>query len=104
MDWDTIWTFAKPIIAGQVRTALAGVAASLATAGVIKGDESTAFISMGTGIVLYAIPAAWSWWQKVGSVKLLALMAKSKPVATPTDTTGEAVASAVKVAKAETAK
>lgn len=91
MDWNTIWTMAQPIVAGQIRTALAGVAGSLVVAGAIQPGDESSFVKIGTGIAVYAIPAAWSWWQKVGEVKLLAVIAKSKPVASPSATVGEAV-------------
>lgn len=100
MDFTTIWEMAKPIVAGQVRTALAGLAGSLVLAGAMDASESSSFVKIGTGIVIYAVPAAWSWWQKVGSVKLLAMIAKSKPVAAPTASVGQAV----QAAKAEVAK
>lgn len=100
MDMSTFWTLAKPIVAGQIRTALAGVAGSLATAGAIQGSDKTAFVSIGTGVALYLIPAAWSWIQKVGAAKVLAFMSKINPVAPKSATTGEAVKAATEAAAA----
>lgn len=99
MDMSTIWEFAKPIVAGQIRTALAGVAGSLVLAGAISPGDQASFVKIGTGVAVYAIPAAWSWWKAVGSVKLLAFIAKSKPVVPPAATVGEAVQAAKEAAK-----
>jgi hypothetical protein len=102
MDMGTLWEMAKPIVAGQIRTAMAGVAGGLATAGAIQGDQKTAFVSMSTGIILYIIPAAWSWWEKVGKVQIIAMMAKSKPVVPPNASTGDAVKAATEAQKVST--
>jgi hypothetical protein len=99
MDWNTIWTMAQPIVAGQIRTVLAGAAGSLVVAGAIQPGEEASFIKIGTGIVVYAIPAVWSWWKAVGQVKLVAFLAKSKPVAAPGATVGQAVQAAKEAAK-----
>ena len=104
MDWNTIWVLAQPIVAGQIRTALAGVAGSLVLSGAIESSDQASFVKIGTGIALYAIPAAWSWWMHVGQVKLLALMAKANPVATKAATTGEAVKAAIDAGSAPVAK
>jgi len=94
MDFTTIWEFAKPVIAGQVRTALAGVAGSLVLAGAIQPGDEASFVKIGSGIAVYAVPAVWSWWEKVGKVRLLASMAKSPAVVLPNATTGQAVEAA----------
>jgi len=101
MDWNTVWTFAQPIVAGQIRTALAGFAGSLVVAGAIQPGDQASFVKIGTGIAVYAIPAAWSWWEKVGKIRLLAAVAKAPAVASQGATTGQAVAAAetVPVAK-----
>lgn len=103
MDTNTMWELGKPIVAGQIRTAMAGVAGSLVTVGAIQGNQETAFISMATGIAMYAIPAAWSWVSKVGWARLVEVMAKAKPAVAPNATAGEAVKVA-KEAVAEAAK
>jgi len=95
MDIPAIWVLAKPIVEGQIRTALAGLAGSLATVGAIQGSDKTAFVSIGTGIAMYAIPAVWSWWDKIGRARVLAAVAKMNPVAAKSATTGEAVKAAV---------
>jgi hypothetical protein len=94
MDMSTIWPVIKPILAGQIRTHLAVVAGGLVTAGAIQKGDADSFAQMGSGIAIWAIIAVWSWWQKVGQAKLLAFIAKMKPVAAPNATTGEAVKAA----------
>lgn len=99
MDVEAMWVLAKPIVAGQARHLMSVAGGVLIGAGALsKGDEAS-FIQIGTGIVMWAIPAGWSWWQKEGQTKLLAFMAKSKPVALSTATTSQAVKAAQAAAK-----
>jgi hypothetical protein len=86
----------KPILAGVVRHALTGAGGYLVAHGYLQSGDSTAFI--GAGMVFAGI--AWSWWQKEGQEKFIAVLAKMKPVASPGATTSEAV-KAAKVAVAQ---
>jgi hypothetical protein len=90
----------KPILAGVVRHGLTALGGMLVTDGVMQSSEMNGFI--GAGMVIAGI--AWSWYQKVGQAKLVALMAKMNPVASKSATTGEAVKAAQAAAKAEVAK
>jgi hypothetical protein len=94
MDTNTLWQIAKPIVAGQLRTALAGAAGTLAAVGAIKGSDATEFVSITSGIVMYAIPVIWSAVAHYYAAEKTALLAKSRPIVPPTATTGEALAAA----------
>lgn len=85
----------KPILAGMVRHGLTALGGMLVTDGVIQSSDVAGFV--GAGMMVAGI--AWSWYQKVGQAKLLALMAKMKPVAAPGATVGEAVKAAKEAAK-----
>lgn len=85
----------KPILAGMVRHGLTALGGILVTDGVIQQGEMTGFV--GAGMVIAGV--AWSWYQKVGQARLLALMAKMKPVAAPGATVGEAVKAAKEAAQ-----
>jgi hypothetical protein len=99
MDWNTIWVMAQPIIAGQIRTVVATGAGALVVDGAIAPSDEASAIKIGTGIVLWAIPAAWSWWEKVGKTKLIAQMAKAPAIVSKDATVGQAVQAAESVAK-----
>ena len=68
MDWD----FLKPVLAGQVRHLLTVVAGALVGTGALQSTETTEFVSIGSGIAMWALVAIWSWWQKYGQAKLVA--------------------------------
>jgi hypothetical protein len=85
----------KPLLASLARHGLTAAGAYLG----LTGADSTQFV--GAGMVLAGL--AWAWWQKSGQDKFIAALAKMKPVAAPSATTGEAV-KAAKVAVAEQAK
>lgn len=99
MDMSTIWPILKPILAGQIRTWLAGFGAILVHSGAIEQSDVASFTKMGTGIAIWALVAGWSWWQKDGQAKFIAVIAKMKPVAAPAATVGEAVKAATAAAK-----
>jgi hypothetical protein len=95
MDFNTLWEVAKPIVAGQIRTTvLAPLGGALVADGAISTGDEASFIKMGTGIALWAIPAAWAWWTDHGKAMLMARLAKMKPIAAPNATTGEALKAA----------
>ena len=94
MDTQTMWELAKPIVAGQLRTALAGLAGTLAAVGAIKGADAPAFVSITSGIVIYAVPVVWSAVVHFYAAEKTALLAKSRPIVASTATTGEALAAA----------
>lgn len=54
------------ILAGQVRNGIGLVAGSLITLGAVAPEQKGAFVQIGSGIVMWFIVAAWSWWQKSG--------------------------------------
>lgn len=68
MDSDLV----KAFIAGQVRHVLTGAAGALVAHAAIKGDQANAFVEVGSSLVLYAIGALWSWWQKNGQAAMKA--------------------------------
>lgn len=74
----TLWQMAQPIIAGQLRHVLTGLAGALVTKGALQSDQQGAFITIGLGIASYAAGAAWSWWQKYGQAAVKAQLAKLK--------------------------
>src|SRR5260370_300754 len=80
----------KPILAGMARHLLTTLGGVLVTGGYMQSSDTSAFV--GAGMVFAGI--AWSWWQKEGQRKVVAFLAKSKPVAPPTATTAEAVKAA----------
>jgi hypothetical protein len=96
MDMDAL----KPILAGIVRHALTSAGGALVAGGYMSSSETSAFI--GGGMVIAGI--VWSWWQKEGQAKFIAILAKMKPVASPGASTAEAVKSADAAVKAELAK
>lgn len=99
----TIWEMAKPIIAGQLRHALTGVAGVLITKGALEGSQSDAFVSIGLGLASYAAGAGWSWWQKSGQAMVTAQLGrlKSRVAAIPSalPTAPVSAAAAIEAAK-----
>lgn len=105
----TLWDMAKPIIAGQVRHALTGVAGVLVAKGALQSDQSGAFVTISLGLATYVAGALWSSWQKDGQAavraKLDALRSRVKAIPATAAGSGPeqvppAVAAAVTVAKA----
>ena len=61
------------VIGGVARHVLTGVAGYLVAAGAIhSGQEQTQFVSIGCGIVLWAVGLGWSWWNKHGQAAVMA--------------------------------
>lgn len=90
----------KPILAGMVRHGLTALGGILVTDGVMQSSEMSGFV--GAGMVIAGV--AWSWWQKRGQQKVVAILAKMKPVASPAASTAEAAKAGMDAAKAEMAK
>lgn len=86
----------KPILAGVVRHFLTTAGGALVAGGYMQSSDTSAFI--GGGMVVAGV--VWSWWQKEGQAKFIALLAKMKPVAASTASVNEAV----KAAKAAVAQ
>ncbi len=100
MDIPAIWALAKPIVEGQIRTYMATAGGALVASGAISVGDEASFIKIGTGIAMAAIPAAWSWWDKIGRARLLAFVAKTHNAVAPASaTTGQAVVAAQAAAK-----
>ena len=70
MENQTMWQMLQPILMGQLRHGLTLVAGALVTHGIIKSDQSSAFIEIGIAIILYLIGAGYSWYQKIGQAKI----------------------------------
>lgn len=62
----------KSIIAGQARHVCTALAGSLVTYAIITPDQSNQTITVLTGIVVGAVGAGWSWWQKKGHAIVIA--------------------------------
>src|ERR1700743_598089 len=92
MDMDAL----KPILARLVRHALTSLGGMLVASGYMQSSDTAAFI--GGGMVIAGM--AWSWWQKEGQAKVLAIVAKMHPVVPPNATTAQAVKAATDAAKA----
>lgn len=92
MDMDTL----KPILAGMARHLLTTAGGALVAGGYMQSSDTSAFI--GGGMVVAG--AIWSWWQKEGQSKFIAILAKMKPVAAPNATKAEAVKAATEAVKA----
>lgn len=87
----------KTIAAGMIRHGLTIAGGSLVTAGYMQSSDTQAFV--GGGMALVGI--LWSWWQKTGQARALALLARMHPVASPTASQAEAVKAAMTAVKAE---
>lgn len=96
MDTDAL----KPILAGVARHALTSIGGWEVAHGYMQSSDMTAFV--GGGMVVAGV--LWSWWQKEGQVKFIALLAKMKPVASPGATTAEAVKAAKEAVAQEAGK
>jgi hypothetical protein len=61
-----------PVLAGQLRHLMTVVAGALVGAGALQSSQQNEFISIGAGIIMWAIAALWSWGQKEEVVWLAA--------------------------------
>src|ERR1700737_3197876 len=99
MDLATLWTMLHPVLAGQLRHILTVAAGVLIAKGALQSDQSGAFVQIGVGLATWAVGAGWSWWQKEGQLRMVAMLAKMKPVASPGATEGQAVKAAIDATK-----
>lgn len=90
----------QPILAGIARHALTTAGGALVTGGYMSSNDMTAFV--GGGMVVAGV--LWSWWQKEGQRKIIAILAKMKPVASEGASTAAAAKAGMDAAKAELAK
>ena len=96
MDSDTL----KPVLAGIVRHLLTTAGGALVAGGYMQSSEMSAFI--GGGMIVAG--AIWSWWQKDGQRKAIAILAKMKPVVSEKATIAEAAKAGSDAIKEEMAK
>jgi hypothetical protein len=89
----------QAILAGLARHALTGVAGSLVTVGAIQSGQKEQFLTIASGIVVWAVGFAWSWWQKSGQAKVAALL-KKLTTRTPAQAASITTAAAVTAAQA----
>lgn len=75
------WDFLKPIVAGQVRHFATVAAGCLIGVGALDKNDENSFVSIAVGVIMWAIVALWSWWQKVGQDKARAFFAKANTAA-----------------------
>lgn len=87
--------FAKPYLAMLARGGLTTVGGAMG----LTGDGLHQWV--GAGMVMAGF--AWGWWNHEGQKKVLAIIAKMKPVAAPSATTAEAVKAANQAAADPTA-
>jgi opacity protein-like surface antigen len=89
---ETLWPILQPILAGQLRHFATVAAGALIANGAIDSADENAFVKIVAGIGMWAIIAGWSWYQKVGQAKLLALVARAPAVKLPVSaSTGEVI-------------
>jgi hypothetical protein len=94
MDTTTLWEMAKPIVVSQSGRIATVAGGALVANGAMGQGDLPEFVKIVTGVALWAIPAAYSWWNSVGKEKLIAQLAKMHPIVAPTATTGEAIKAA----------
>jgi hypothetical protein len=71
----SIWNYAKPGIAGQVRHIMTGLAGVVGGWGAFKDPGSKEqFVTLGTAIVFYLIGAGWAWWTNTGQAQVTELI------------------------------
>lgn len=99
MDIAAIWPSIKPFVSTQIQHLLQLAAGGLAVHGAINSSQEGSFVEMGTSIAMWAIVAAYGWWQDQGKRQLVAAMAKMKPVAPMNASTSEAVKAATEAVK-----
>ena len=85
----------KTILAGMVRHGLTTLGGALVAGGYMDASSTSAFV--GGGMVIAGV--AWSWWQKEGQAKALAILAKMHPVVPQSASQKEAVAVATATVK-----
>jgi len=90
----------KTILAGMLRHGLTTLGGALVAGGYMSSSSTADFV--GGGMVLAGV--AWSWWQKEGQARALAILARMHPVAAPMSTQADAVKAANVAIKAEEAK
>ena len=91
MDTGTLWEMSKPIVVSQSGRLATLAGGALVTDGAMGQGDLPEFVKICTGIALWAIPAAYSWWNSVGKDKLIAQIAKMHPIVPPNATVGEAL-------------
>lgn len=85
----------KTILAGMVRHGLTTLGGALVAGGYMNSSSTTDFV--GGGMVIAGV--LWSWWQKEGQARALAILAKMHPVVPQSATNKEAVAVATATVK-----
>jgi hypothetical protein len=90
----------KTILAGVVRHGLTTLGGALVTGGYMDSSSTAAFV--GGGMVLAGV--VWSWWQKEGQARALAILARMNPVVAANASHDAAVAAANAAVRAEEAK
>lgn len=70
------WDFWKPFILGQVRHYVGIAASALVTYGLMKSDQSSAFVEIASGIIMGALALGWSAWDKTGRARVQGLLKK----------------------------
>ena len=86
----------KPLLAGVARQVLTAAGAYLG----FTGSQETQFV--GAGMVIAGL--AWEWWNQRGQQQVIAILAKMKPVASPSTPTAAAAKAGMDAAKAEMGK
>jgi hypothetical protein len=94
MDTSTLWELSKPIVVSQSGRIATLAGGALVESGAMGQGDMPEFVRIFTGIALWAIPAAYSWWESVGKSRLIAQLAKMRPIAAPNATVGEALKAA----------
>lgn len=89
-------TILKPFIAGIAKQGITGLGVYLG----FTGSQETQFV--GAGMVLFGLGC--EWWEQRGQAKVIAILAKMKPVAAPSASTSEAAKAGLEAAKAELKK
>lgn len=85
----------KTILAGLVRHGLTALGGALVTGGYMSSSSTADFV--GGGMVIAGV--LWSWWQKEGQARALAILARMHAVVPPTASQKEAVAVATATVK-----
>lgn len=66
------------IMLSAVRHGLTAVAGVFVTHGALAASDEAKFIQMGSGIIIWGVGFAWSWWQKAGHAKVVAELKQLK--------------------------
>ena len=59
-----LYALAKPLLAGAARHVMTAVAGVLIAQGAITTDQQAQFVTIASGIAVWAAGYAWSAWQK----------------------------------------